>query len=145
MLQKFTIYIFTLLLCFVAFVPITQAQTADQTARFKGAIIHRFAKYTTFPPEAFTSPSQRITLGILGDDPFGNVIDRIVRGRPVHGRFWQVKRSSSIKDLWGCHIIFVCNSESERVEDITAFYGKYPVLTIGDNVENFVECTMIPL
>ena len=108
--------------------------------QFKAGIIQRLAKYTNFPPEAFTSKNQRITLGILGNDPFGDVMDRVLRGRPVHGRYWKIKRVTEIKDLWGCHVVFVCKSERDKIADITAFCGKYPTLTIGDGLEDFVNC-----
>lgn len=135
-LTKITFF-FILLNCLA--LSLTSAQTFSEY-QFKAGIIQRLAKYTNFPPEAFESKSQRITLGILGNDPFGDVMDRVLRGRPVHGRFWKIKRVTEIKDLWGCHVVFVCKSEADKIADVTAFCGKYPTLTIGDGLDNFVNC-----
>ena len=84
------ITLFLILLNYLALSSIS-AQTFSEY-QFKAGIIQRLAKYTNFPPEAFESKSQRITLGILGNDPFGDVMDRVLKGRPVHGRYWKVKR-----------------------------------------------------
>lgn len=105
----------------------------------KAGIILKFAEYTEWLPEAFDSPTERIQLGIIGEDPFGNKIDKILFGRPVHGRYWTVKRSDKIRDLWGCHIIYVPKTEAHRLKDILSYYNKYEVLTIGDGIPGFCE------
>lgn len=105
----------------------------------KAGIILKFAKYTEWLPEAFDTPTERIQLGILGKDPFGDKIDKLLLGRPVHGRYWNVRRGSEIRDLWGCHIIYVPKSEAHRLDDVLSYYNKYEVLTIGDGIPGFCE------
>jgi hypothetical protein len=105
----------------------------------RAAMIMKFAQFTKWPKEAFEPYHEKITLGIIGKDPFGSQIDLIFKGRQTHGRFWQIRRVEKIKDLWGCHVVFVANSEKEknRFKDILDFCRKHDLLIVGDNIENF--------
>ncbi len=114
---------------------------------FKAILIYHFAKYTTWPKDAFQHKNEPFKLGILGDDPIGPHLERIFNNRPINGRSVEIVRSNVIKDLWGAHIIFVSNSEKDRVKDIVDYYkgrinkknNGFPTLTIADNVNKFCE------
>ena len=128
------------LLLFVFFL-LNFAQVYGQFSKpeIKAGMLLSFAKFTKWPKEAFEPYHEKITLGIIGKDPFGSQIDLIFKGRQTHGRNWQIRRVEKIKDLWGCHIVFVANSEKDksRYKDILEFCRKHDVLTVGDNIENF--------
>src|SRR5882672_7804541 len=76
----------------------------------KAGFIYNFAKLVEWPSTAFAQPDSPITIGILGDDPFGPILDKIVGDKRINGRGFAVKRlkwSKEFKDLKDCNILFV--------------------------------------
>jgi hypothetical protein len=74
-------------------------------------------------------------IGILGDDPFGPIMDRIVADKKINGRSIVVRRLKWTKDLKflkDCNILFVSSSEKEHVDGVLGGMKGLPVLTIGD-------------
>ncbi|MEN7549909.1 YfiR family protein [Rapidithrix thailandica] len=107
----------------------------------KAGLIFSFAKYIKWPDRAFDSDNS-IRLGILGEDPFGSIIDRALKNRSINGRRFEVKRGADIRELKNCHIIFVGRSKQEDTSTIlqAIYRQRYAfVLTIGDDIDNFCK------
>src|ERR1700731_3549021 len=87
----------------------------------KAGFIYNFAKLVEWPTTAFPQPDSPIVIGILGTDPFGATLDRIVADKKVNGRALAIKRvkwSRDLKDLKDCNILFVSTSEKEHIESV---------------------------
>jgi len=79
----------------------------------KAGFIYNFAKFVEWPTAAFSQPDSPIVIGVLGTDPFGNVLDRIVEDKKIGSRGFVVKRfkwGKDLKDLKDCKIVFVSAS-----------------------------------
>jgi len=101
----------------------------------KAGFIYNFAKLVEWPTASFAQPDSPIVIGILGEDPFGATIDRIVADKKINGRGFAVKRvkwSRDFKDLRDCNILFVSSSEKEHIESVIDAMKGLPILTIGD-------------
>jgi hypothetical protein len=101
----------------------------------KAGFIYNFAKLVEWPTTAFAQPDSPIVIGILGDDPFGATLDRIVADKKINGRSFAVKRlkwSKDLKDLKDCNILFVSLSEKEHIDSVVDTVKWMPILTIGD-------------
>jgi hypothetical protein len=101
----------------------------------KAGFIYNFAKLVEWPATAFAQPESPIVIGILGDDPFGSTLDRIVADKKINGRGFAVKRlkwTRELKDLRDCNILFVSSSEKEHLDSVVEAMKWLPVLTIGD-------------
>jgi hypothetical protein len=101
----------------------------------KAGFIYNFAKLVEWPTTAFAQPDSPIVIGILGDDPFGSTLDRIVADKKINGRGFAVKRlkwTRELKDLRDCNILFVSSSEREHLDSVVEAVKWLPVLTIGD-------------
>jgi hypothetical protein len=101
----------------------------------KAGFIYNFAKLVEWPTTAFAQPDSPIIIGILGDDPFGATLDRIVADKKINGRGFVVKRlkwTRELKDLRDCNILFVSSSEREHMDSVVDAVKWLPVLTIGD-------------
>lgn len=97
----------------------------------KAALLFNIAKYADWPPAAFMQPGDPIVIGVLGDDPFGEVLDRVVRGRMVNGRPFVIRRAGGIAELKGAHLVFVGPAESHGAQDC-AVLESFHALTVGD-------------
>jgi len=98
----------------------------------KAAFLYNFAKFVEWPPDALPNEHSPIVIGILGEDPFGHVLDETVLGKSVNGHELQVTRAKAVQDLKGCQIIFVSSSERKRLPEILANLRGADVLTVGD-------------
>jgi hypothetical protein len=101
----------------------------------KAGFIYNFAKLVEWPTSSFAQPDSPIVIGILGEDPFGATLDRIVADKKINGRGFAVKRlkwSKDFKDLKDCNILFVSASEKEHIDSVVDAMKWLPILTIGD-------------
>ncbi|MBZ5700626.1 MAG: YfiR family protein [Acidobacteriia bacterium] len=104
----------------------------------KAAFLYNFAKFVEWPAEAFSNPSAPIRLCVLGEDPFGRVLDQTVQDKSVNGRTLLILRSQQVRELRACHILFIGASEQNRLPEIfTALRGS-SALSVGDT-EQFVQ------
>jgi hypothetical protein len=101
----------------------------------KAAFLYKFASFVSWPRASDTAP---LCIGILGEDPFGPALDRVVNGRVLNGRSFVVHRFKNAKDIAGCGILFISSSESRRLEQVFAALDGSSVLTVGD-VPGFCE------
>jgi hypothetical protein len=104
----------------------------------KAAFLYNFTKFTNWPPGAFSSPSAPIVIGILGEDPFGQVMDDVVRGEVVGNRPLAVSRLHADDDLRRCHVLFISRSEKQRLPAVLGRLKGSPVLSIGE-ISGFAE------
>jgi hypothetical protein len=119
--------------------PSADAQTGDASDSseylIKAGFIYNFAKFVEWPSTSFPQPDAPIVIGVLGTDPFGNVLDRIVADKKIGSRGFVVRRykwSKDLKDLRECQILFVSSSEKVHTDEILEFVKWLPILTIGE-------------
>ncbi len=104
----------------------------------KAAFLYNFTKFTDWPASAFASTNAPIVIGVVGEDPFGQLLDETVKGELVRNRPLVVRRLRAGEDLSACHVLFISRSEKERLPEILNQLQAKPVLTLGD-VGGFAE------
>jgi hypothetical protein len=107
-----------------------QAQAANEY-QVKAAFILNFAKFVEWPGDAF-SDSGSLVVGVIGDDPFGSSIDRIVNGSNANGRRLVVRRLKWGDNLRTCQILYISSSEKKRLGQILDSLRGSGTLTISD-------------
>lgn len=113
---------------------VSGAQTGELTREFqvKAAFLYNFVQFVEWPQHAFESAQSPVVIGVLGQDPFGEFLDELVRGETINGRPLAVKRFRRIDDVDACHVLFVSGSEGARVREIAANLRGRSVLTVCD-------------
>jgi uncharacterized protein DUF4154 len=110
------------------------AQTVRAAASDVQAVfLFNFAQFVEWPSDAFADAKAPLVIGILGDDPFGSVLDETVRGETVRGRPFKIRRYRRLDDVKDCHILFIGRSEANRLEDILASVKERPILTVSNS------------
>lgn len=104
----------------------------------KAAYLYYFSTFVDWPPEAFARTGDELVIGVLGEDPFGRILDDTLRGKSVNDRRLVVKRFASARDARDSHILFICASERNRVPSILKALEGSAVLTVGD-LEGFAS------
>ena len=113
------------------------AFSADKSAsvgeyQVKAAFIYNFTQFTDWPPGAFSATNAPIVIGIVGEDPFGDTMDEVVRGEVVRGRPLVVKRLRPDEDLRSCHVVFISRAEKDRLPALLSQLKGSPILTVSD-------------
>ena len=98
----------------------------------KAVFLFNFAQFVEWPAAAFPSADTPLVIGVLGDDPFGDFLDETVRDEKVGGRPLQVRRFASPAQIDLCHILFISQSESARLEQEVAQLKGRSILTVGE-------------
>lgn len=73
----------------------------------KAAYLVKFPFYVEWPPAAFVSASAPLMLCVVGEDPFGSLLDEAVAGQQVQGHPLVLRRLKSIGREQGCHVAYV--------------------------------------
>jgi hypothetical protein len=100
--------------------------------QIKALFLYNFAQFVEWPANAFPSAETPITIGVLGDDPFGSDLDAIVQGDRSGNRALKVRRFQRVEEIDGCHILFISQTESSRLEQILSVLKGRSILTVGD-------------
>jgi hypothetical protein len=95
-----------------------------------------FAKFIEWPAASFHSASAPLSIGVVGDDPFGADLNDAVSGKLVDRHPMAVKRVDWRDDLGQFQIVFIGASEKPRLKDILHRLESSAVLSVSD-IENF--------
>lgn len=106
--------------------------TASKEYQIKAAFLFNFLQFVEWPATTFPAADSPISIGILGDDPFGTALDAVVRDENVRGRRLVIQRSHRIDDLQTCHLLFICKSEQRRIDGILSRLAARPVFTVSE-------------
>jgi YfiR/HmsC-like len=112
--------------------PAYPATTSSREYDLKAAFIFHFAEFIDWPASSLGAPGVPMTIGILGEDPFGGSLDQIVANETVKGRRFQVRRCKSPTQVDSCQIVFISPSEEERMTSIVNRISRPGLLTVGD-------------
>jgi len=116
-----------------------EAQAAKASeAQVKAVFLFNFAQFVDWPPEAVPDSQAPLVIGILGDDPFGDLLDATVRGEHRGARPFAVRRFQRVEDITRCDILFIGRPEADRPEEILARLKNRPILTVSD-ADGFAE------
>jgi hypothetical protein len=116
------------------------AAQSDQPSEYevKAAFLFNFTKFVEWPDGSFEDSHSPIVIGIIGDDPFGDGLMRIVAGQKAQGRAIVIVKYRRGDDLRRCHILFVSASERQHSAQILASLQGAGVLTVSD-IDGFAE------
>src|SRR3546814_5799686 len=92
-------------------VPTSAAARADPPLEraVKASFLFKFVPFVDWPAYAFGSATAPFQICLNGQDPFGSVLDEVVRGQRVHGRTSIVRRLNDASPA-GCNLLFAGES-----------------------------------
>jgi hypothetical protein len=110
------------------------AAESPQTIEYqvKAAFLVKFAMFVEWPARTFPDTRTPITIGILGEDPFGSDFDAALTKETANGRPFKLQRYNTAAELTPCHILFISASERARLAEILQSLRHQPVLLVGD-------------
>ncbi len=112
----------------------------DKAIKVKAAYLLNFAKFVTWPIGTFQDEHSPIIIGIVGDDPFGLVLDQTIKDKTVSGRELKIQRflwraGEGVSAVKQCHLLYVSPSLGDDTDDLILALAGAPVLMIGEGTE----------
>jgi hypothetical protein len=104
----------------------------------KAALLLNIAKFIEWPSDVFKSNTAPITFCVFGHDPFGSVLDDVLRGKTINNREILAWRIKELPDLKACQLIFVGDTEDKRMSEIINSLKGSSTLTVGES-KDFAE------
>ena len=119
--------------------PCVSAQTRESHAeisaeyRVKAGFLFNFPQFVEWPESAFLTPQDPIVIGVLGDDPFGDYLDELVRGEKIGRRAVVVRRFARVEAVSACQILYLGREQRlQPAPPLTGLAGR-SILTVGES------------
>jgi len=105
----------------------------------KAAFLLKFAAFVEWPPELVASRSSTIRLGIVGQDPFGNILPPEIIANETGGISYLIDRLPIPEaNASGCKLIYIGGEDTAATASLLSRIADQPILTVGEG-EAFVK------
>ena len=125
-------WLYILLLAMLTWSGPTRAQTVSHEYPLKAVFLLNFAQFTDWPTNALAGANDPFVIGILGNDPFGALLDETVRADNKDGHKFVIRRFQRTEEVGNCQMLFICQSEARRLDDILKALKGHPILTVSE-------------
>jgi len=117
-----------------ALTPLAYADTSPKVVsdyKVKAALLAQFLRYVEWPDSDHQNSSE-ISIGIIGEDPYGRFLDRTLYGQTVDGRPVSIRRYTKVDDLRPVHVLIIGESSRFKPIDVFKKARRWSVLTVGE-------------
>lgn len=104
--------------------------------KLKAAFVLNFARFTVWPEDILTQ-SEEFALCIFGEDPVGDAFAG-VESKRISSKPIKVIQTNDISEALQCNLIYVGQSELNRLNNVLDDLADLPILLVSD-IEDFVE------
>ena len=118
--------------------PLPLASASQSEYALKSVFLYNFCRFIDWPDSAFASPTEPLIIGIIGDDPFGSLLNEAVAGEKYHNRPIRIDHFRTPGDIKRVHLLFVSHANAGRVEPILAAVAGRSVVTVSET-EDFIN------
>jgi len=141
-MKKIGLAILGTLLCLHAAVPLrAQAGYAASAALdeylVKGSLLINIPKFVTFPASALPERGPFV-IGVLGKNPFSDVLEDLARRGRIQGRPVTVRYHKNVAEAGGSHLLYIGVSEEKHIAKILKALRGKSILTVSD-VRDFAD------
>jgi hypothetical protein len=113
--------------------PCLRAQSSKPTDYdVKAAYLYNFGHFVEWPANVAFAQNDSFTVCVLGQDPFGPVLDATLAGETIAGKRVTAKRISTPQESGNCQILFLSSAEDARLNTTIKTLSKQAVLTVSD-------------
>jgi hypothetical protein len=132
--------IIAVLMAFSVSASLAAEGAAPSEYELKAVFIYNFIKFTEWPPAKLGKSDEPFIIGILGKDPFGGALDKVVEGDTLYDKRVVVRRYARIDDVVVSHALFISFSEEQSITAVLKLLDAQgaSILTIGET-KNFAK------
>lgn len=122
--------------CAIAMLALPLAANAAGSAgefSVKAAVVHKIAKFVTWPTDTFATRRSPIRFCVAGDSPVLAELEKLQK-HPIHGRSLIVSAAPApAATAANCDILYLGQVESRQATDWLLAVMDSPVLTVGES------------
>jgi len=137
-MKRFCLFLFILFLILPSRPGHAQPSMNVSEYEVKAAFLYHFAKFVEWPSTAVHDTTLPFLIGILGKDPFGSVLDKLIGSKSVKGKKILIRRFGDLSGLTYCQLLFIANSEKQVLPQIFERLRGAATLTVGE-MEGFTD------
>jgi hypothetical protein len=100
--------------------------------QIKAAFLYKFCNYIEWPPEAFSSESSPLKIGVAGSGALVDELRNTVRGLTIKSRHLLVQQVNSDDVVQDLQVLFIARSENQRMTHLLTLARGYPVLLVTE-------------
>lgn len=110
--------------------------------RVKGVFLEKFADFVDWPDgSSVNNKSTPFCICVIGENPFlvekkdknsGDWLHLLYNNREIRGKKVKTRFISDVKDIPGCHLLFISRSEKKYLGEIVSTANKNHILTVSD-------------
>ena len=117
-----------------------------QEYELKAAYLERFTRFIEWSPESdIYITSKPFLITVLGDNPFGDILNKMYSKQKIKDKKVIIKYISNIDDLGKCHLLFIATSaKSQIIKTIKTIQNK-PIITVSQSPGMAEQGVMINL
>ncbi len=110
------------------------ARAGEVTTEYdvKAALLFHFTQFVEWPPSTFATPDAPLVIGVLGANPFGDVLENLVEPKQESGHRIEVMLCRDVTQAERCHLLFISSSERANLPQIVEALHHRPILTVAD-------------
>lgn len=101
----------------------------------KAAFLYNLVKFVEWPGGGNSGP---IIVGLLGRNTFGGTLEQLFQGKDLDGRPLSVRYISRPEELKSCNVVFIAESEKDRLGEILGALKGTHALTVSE-IERFAQ------
>tara|TARA_R110000868_G_scaffold94030_1_gene259864 strand:- start:608 stop:1171 length:564 start_codon:yes stop_codon:yes gene_type:complete len=126
--------------------PISPTESGNKTRKtdkmdpykVKAAFLFHFFNYTTWPDPENEKKPEPLELWVIGDDPFGEILDATFKKKEIGGRTVEIERFEEAPEDLTADMIFAGRMEERELTALIKASSGLPLLLIGDS-DGFAE------
>ncbi len=113
------------------FLVVNQNAYAVSEQQVKVAVLYNLLRMVEWPDETIQQKDQPFTLCFMGEEPFGDAL-HVIQKKRIQQRNFHFLKNIALGQIENCKVLFIANSEEQRLESIMTELQKYPILTVAD-------------
>lgn len=114
------------------------AEPSEKEQSIRAAFIYNFTKFVEWPAGKLPDAKAPIIIGVVGQDPFGQLIADAIEGRQVNGRELRLQRINTVKEVRELHVLFVNDRDLSKLSGLAEELAAGGVLGVGES-EAFLD------
>lgn len=123
---------FVVMLAFL-YIPVLQAQQPKVSEyQVKAVYLYNFGRFVQWPPNVTANNDSTFTICVLGQDPFGPILDATFAGDSIDGKPVVTRRLSKPQEAADCRILFINSTERKHLQEILVALDEKAILTVSD-------------
>src|SRR3984893_9492451 len=99
----------------------------------KAAFLYNFTKFVDWPARTFANADAPIVIGVLGDSPCVQALERLIKDRKVNGRTIVWTRIDWPAESKVTQLLFVGSAQEGQFAGLEPPIESLPVLTVGES------------